>query len=254
MLVKILKTNPLVHFFTNTFLLLNFYYKRGKNNRISGWLVGILIKTTVIIKGSDNSIIIGRGFKSKGLRIYISGNRNKISIGADCHIDDSEIWITGDDNNVVLAGGVIVNNTEIGLSNRDSGVFVGKNTKIGGYLQLGTRRSRTESIRIFAFEGKKITMETDVAVSDGVVMRTSDSHSIYNDKKERINYAGDILIRSGCWICSGVTLLKGSGIGKGCVVGLGSLVTKDFSDEDNVIVVGSPARVVQENISWSLEI
>ncbi len=46
------------------------------------------------------------------------------------------------------------------------------------------------------------------------------------------------------WIGLGVTILPGVHIGRGCVIGAGSLVTKDT--EENSLYVGSPARKVRD--------
>ncbi len=54
---------------------------------------------------------------------------------------------------------------------------------------------------------------------------------------------GDIIINDHAWLGVGVTVLSGVRIGKGAVIGAGSVVTKDIPD--NSIAVGNPARVVK---------
>ena len=54
---------------------------------------------------------------------------------------------------------------------------------------------------------------------------------------------GPITIGEGTWVGASVTILDGIAIGKGCVVGAGSLVTKDIPDY--AIAIGSPAKVVK---------
>jgi len=53
---------------------------------------------------------------------------------------------------------------------------------------------------------------------------------------------GPITIGDGAWLGFGVIVLAGVRIGKGAVIGAGSVVTRDVPDE--AIAVGSPARVV----------
>jgi acetyltransferase-like isoleucine patch superfamily enzyme len=53
---------------------------------------------------------------------------------------------------------------------------------------------------------------------------------------------GPISIGDGAWLAVGVIVLGGVRIGKGAVIGAGSVVTRDVPDE--AIAVGSPARVV----------
>ena len=47
-----------------------------------------------------------------------------------------------------------------------------------------------------------------------------------------------------CWIASDVVLLKGADIGDNCVIGAGSVVTKDIPA--NTVAYGSPCKVIRE--------
>lgn len=57
----------------------------------------------------------------------------------------------------------------------------------------------------------------------------------------------DIVIEEDSWIGAGCILLPGVKIGRGCVVGAGSVVTKDIPDY--AVVVGAPARIVATKFS-----
>ena len=52
-----------------------------------------------------------------------------------------------------------------------------------------------------------------------------------------------VRIENGCWIGANVTVLPGVVIGKGCVIGAGSVVTK--STEEDCLYMGSPARLIR---------
>jgi acetyltransferase-like isoleucine patch superfamily enzyme len=54
---------------------------------------------------------------------------------------------------------------------------------------------------------------------------------------------GGIVVGDDVWLGFGVVVLDGVRIGKGAVVGAGSVVTRDIPD--NAIAVGVPARVVK---------
>jgi acetyltransferase-like isoleucine patch superfamily enzyme len=54
---------------------------------------------------------------------------------------------------------------------------------------------------------------------------------------------GDIVIEDDAWLGVGVVVLDGVRIGKGAVIGAGSVVTRDIPD--NAIAVGVPASVVK---------
>ncbi|MCK0198576.1 gamma carbonic anhydrase family protein [Ancylobacter sp. 6x-1] len=53
-------------------------------------------------------------------------------------------------------------------------------------------------------------------------------------------------IGAGSLVGMGATVLNGARIGAGCLVGAGALVTEGKEFPDNVLIVGSPARVVRE--------
>lgn len=53
-------------------------------------------------------------------------------------------------------------------------------------------------------------------------------------------------------MATNTTLLKGTEIPKNSIVGTGALVTKKFTNP-NVLIVGSPAKVVKENVEWTNE-
>ena len=62
-------------------------------------------------------------------------------------------------------------------------------------------------------------------------------------REQPLETNGEIFIDDHAWLGMGVTVLSGVRIGKGAVVGAGSVVTKDIPD--NGIAVGNPARVVK---------
>ncbi|MCI5149018.1 MAG: acyltransferase, partial [Candidatus Electrothrix sp. MAN1_4] len=54
---------------------------------------------------------------------------------------------------------------------------------------------------------------------------------------------GPIIIGEGSWIGASSTVLDGVRIGKGCVIGAGSVVSRDIPDY--AVAVGIPARVMK---------
>lgn len=46
-----------------------------------------------------------------------------------------------------------------------------------------------------------------------------------------------------CWLASNVTVTGGVRIGNGCVIGAGSVVTRDIPD--NTFAAGNPCRVIR---------
>jgi maltose O-acetyltransferase len=56
-------------------------------------------------------------------------------------------------------------------------------------------------------------------------------------------YAAPIRIGDGCWIASNVTVCGGVTIGRNCVIGAGSVVTRDIPA--GMFAAGSPCRVIR---------
>ena len=83
-----------------------------------------------------------------------------------------------------------------------------------------------------------------------IFVRTSDFHSITDEKGERVNQSQDIIIGNHVWIGQGAYLLKGTIIPDNCIVGARALVSKPFRDTQSIIA-GIPAKVVKENVHWS---
>lgn len=59
-----------------------------------------------------------------------------------------------------------------------------------------------------------------------------------------LQYNAPIKIGKNCWLGAGVIVLPGITIGDNVVVGAGSVVTHDLSD--NVVAIGTPAKVMRE--------
>jgi acetyltransferase-like isoleucine patch superfamily enzyme len=55
------------------------------------------------------------------------------------------------------------------------------------------------------------------------------------------------------WVCPGSSVLKGTKIGEGSIVGRQSLVTGgDFPS--NSLIAGTPAKVIKSNCKWKCEL
>jgi maltose O-acetyltransferase len=59
-----------------------------------------------------------------------------------------------------------------------------------------------------------------------------------------IEYARQIKIGNDCWIASNVVVCGGVSIGDGCVIGAGSVVTRDIPA--NSLAAGNPCRVIRQ--------
>lgn len=173
--------------------------------------------------------------------IRINGKNNKIRISSGCSLRDVSIILNGDNHNLVLKEDVNIKSGLLWFEGDGNLIEINKNTTI-------------EEATIAALEiKKKILIGEDCMLSDKIVIRNGDSHSIIDKLSgQRLNPAGDIIIKDHVWIGSNVTILKNVIIEENSIVGINSLVTKNINA--NSIAAGSPAKEVKRNINWKREL
>lgn len=211
----ILSNSYLLTLITFVYNLTNIFNVRCNPKNELKYTKAFLRKTRIRAKKENNSIRIMEGSYLNNCSIAIYGINNKVIIGENCRLTDVEIHIE-DNNNVVV---------------------IGKNTTIAGFTHLA------------CIEGTKITVGEDCMFSKDITFRTGDSHSIIDEDGLRINPSRDISIGKHVWIGNKVIVTKGTMVGDNSIIGTGSIVTKAFN-ESNIIVAGSPAKIVKEGINW----
>ena len=76
-------------------------------------------------------------------------------------------------------------------------------------------------------------------ISDERKMRVKEDGTLYD-----LEYEAPIIIEDGCWLASNVIVCGGVTIGKGSVIGAGSVVTRNIPS--GVFAAGNPCRVIRE--------
>lgn len=192
------------------------------------------------IKGSYHLNITWQGVFAKHCKIINHGKNNTVNIGKGCRLNHCKIQLFGDNNIVNIDSDCVGNELDLWVSD-SSVVSIGHNTHFAG------------TIHIACIEGRSVTIGDRCLFSNDITFCTGDSHSILNDKGERINSAADIQIGNHVWIGHQVIVLKGAEIGDESIIGTRALVTgKKFGN--NVILAGSPAKVIKTNVTWNHEI
>jgi len=116
------------------------------------------------------------------------------------------------------------------------GVSVGTNT----VLEFGNRIGKNVRIHSSCFL-EMVTVGDDVFIGPGVVF-TDDPHPMGCPRYKEC--LGGAKVGSLARIGAGCVILPGVNIGRNCLVGAGSLVTKDVPD--GVVVAGQPAKVIKD--------
>jgi len=157
---------------------------------------------------------INGGSVGKNVKIYEGA---KLALRKGCPINIG--------NNVSIEKGVVISTSEKGR------IFIGNNVYIGEYCVLMSN----EEIEIG--DNVLISPHNDIV----------DFEHIYQDINRPVNLQGlntkKITIQEDVWLGSGSKILMGVTIGKGAVVGAGSIVTTDIPPYH--VVVGNPAKTIK---------
>lgn len=128
-------------------------------------------------------------------------------------------------DNVSIEKGVVISTSEKGK------IIIGNNVYIGEYCVL------TSNEEIEIGDNALISPHNDIV----------DFNHIYQDSKKPINQQGfvtkKIKIEEDVWIGSGSKILMGVTLGRGAVIGAGSVITKDVPPYH--VVVGNPAEKIK---------
>ena len=188
----------------------------GKGNKLIDLIFTYKVKYN--ITGNDNTIQLGKDSRLSNLEIVVMGSNNKIIIGDNTEIRGGTLWIEGNNCTLQIGNGVLIVEFKCSV----------------------------------AEDNQQVIIKDRCLFSYKIDIKTSDSHSILDmDTGKRINPPANVVIGEHVWIGSHVTILKGVNIGNDAIIGTGSLVTKDVPP--NVVVGGTPAKILKEGVTWDME-
>jgi len=116
-----------------------------------------------------------------------------------------------------------------------------------GLLKIGDRVNINHNVMLGASDNGEIIIGNDVLVGPNVVIRASNHVSSQKDIpiNQQGHAAGRIVIEDDVWIGANSVILPNITIGKGAVIGAGSVVTKDVPFYS--LAGGVPAKVIKDN-------
>ncbi|OUQ05518.1 maltose acetyltransferase [Thomasclavelia spiroformis] len=96
----------------------------------------------------------------------------------------------------------------------------------------------------YFMDGAKITVGDNVFIGPSCGFYTANHPLDYQTRNQGIEQALPILIGNNVWLGGNVIVLPGVEIGDGCVIGAGSVVTKDI--EANSVATGIPCNIIKK--------
>lgn len=175
------------------------------------------------------------GLVSKALgviRWYIVSLRPRLDVAGAGRLDGIPVLRIARGARLELAARVrLFPRVGIYLEQDGAVVTIGSHT----FLNRRTEIICAQSVSI----GESCAIAWDVTISD------TDNHLIHGNVR-----TSPVVIGDRVWIGQGATVMKGVTIGAGAVVAARSVVTKDVPPR--AVVVGVPARVVREGVTWEL--
>lgn len=187
-----------------------------------------------VVEGLEGNEVIGTIPDAAKGSISFVGNGARLVIGANVSFNNVRLHLESD-SLIIIGNGCEIEGAII--SDENCSIFIGEQTRI-----LGTARLyASEACRIFVGKG---------CVIHGARFRTSDSHSVIDlESQARINKAADIIVQDNVFVDRHSHFYKGSNVGAGSYVAIGSIVTRKFAN--NSYIEGRPASVVHHHITWS---
>lgn len=211
-------------------------------------LINRLFKTGLYLdEGKNNKITFfgnAKKYKRKrncsGLSVRIKGNNNIIKVAKNTVFNKCSISINADDTEIFIDENSTLNFVNIHING-------GNNQKIS----LG-KNLVTASVNIHLDEeNASLIVKDNCIFSNSISIWATDGHPIFDkNTKHRLNtIKRPVEIGEHCWIGEGVKITKNAKLPPNTIVGIGSVVTKEFCEE-NTIIAGNPAKVIKRNVIW----
>ena len=207
-------------------------------------------KSSLRVKGQNNKIfILSNGEKRilkeneriLGMAISINGNNNILSIGKNNKTNTSKpVLITA-----IIDG----NSNTLSIGKNNTGQVLEIYTHGNAICEIGDNNC-FEKVQLVISAHNHAKIGNDCLFSSNIHLRVGDAHVVRDNKtKEITNNKSKFIIGDHVWIGYGAYCTKSTQIPNNCIVGMGSVVTKKFTQE-NCVIAGSPAKICKENIDW----
>jgi len=179
-----------------------------------------------LFRAMGGGVIIGRGFTVR--------HPGRISLGRQVAIDDHVLLdASGAGEAGVQVGDRVIISRHCIIQGKSGPIVIGEGCDIGANTLI------TAASGVYLEPAVLIAGNCYIGGSRYVTERL-DVPIMHQGWYSR----GPVHIGTGTWLGAGVTVLDGVRIGRGCIVGAGSVVTRDLPDHS--VALGVPARRMQQ--------
>jgi acetyltransferase-like isoleucine patch superfamily enzyme len=128
----------------------------------------------------------------------------------------------------------------------DLGIMYGSDIEVfsGATLRFGGMTHTNINCTIICAE--KIEIGKGVRIGRNVTIRDNNGGHYIN--RQNYKNSNPVVIGDKVWLCEGCTIMQGVHIGEGAIVGANAFVTTHVPA--HALVMGNPARVVDEDVLW----
>ncbi len=213
-------------------------------NRVVGQAYG---NANLQFQGHDSSIVFGENCYFSNVRLFI-GSNVKVSFGSNVVWNHGDIFLPEGESSFVV----------------ENGCSLGGDIEIARYGAVHIGEGTTTPSGRIGMPGNVFSVSPwtslDIgkgcAISWGVTFLTNDGHTIFDvrtgqnlNSTEEISRKRKIVVGDHVWIGCMSTILYGSVIGDGSIIGAHSLVKRRIPN--NCLAAGNPTRIIRRDVAWS---
>ncbi len=181
--------------------------------------------------GNQGQLDFTDGVMESGIELNV-GADGKMKIGSGSHISEGSILSAATRSRIELGGRNLISHSSVVDAANDVSIQTGDQCTFGWHLHL------------YAYA--PIVLGNDVMASSYVYIESGAGHDLVIAGEKR--YPEPLHIGEHVWLGLNSTILAGSQIGDGCMIGASSLVNRQFGHKQ--LIAGNPARVIKEQIDW----
>ena len=128
-----------------------------------------------------------------------------------------------------------------------AGIGHGSKLSVRGDLHIGADFNMTAESTIVCAD--KITFGRDCLLSWDILVMDTDEHPLYDNEGNRLNPNHPIVVGNHVWVGCKCVLLKGAEVPNNTVVAAGTLLSRAFEGE-NQVIGGNPPAILKQEVRW----